>query len=81
VKNKMNFCNVFNGKKSIRIVLSDAGDILFDSASSINRQKEILTELFNRNGMNYSIDDVCNMLPRSLVSKPICFITPHCWLF
>ncbi|OIO62891.1 hypothetical protein COY26_05435 [Candidatus Woesearchaeota archaeon CG_4_10_14_0_2_um_filter_33_10] len=66
----MNFCNVFNGKKSIRIVLSDAGDILFDSASSINRQKEILTELFNRNGMNYSIDDVCNMFkPYKILSQ------------
>jgi len=66
----MNSCNVFNGKKPIKIMLSDAGDILFDSVSNINKQKEVLTELFNKNGMNYSIDDVCNMFkPYKILSQ------------
>ena len=66
----MDSCNVFNGKKPIKIMLSDAGDILFDSASNINKQKEVLTELFNKNGMNYSTDDVCNMFrPYKILSQ------------
>ena len=55
MKNKMNPSDVFNRKKNIKLVLSDAGDILFDSASNINEQKEVLRELFNRNGINWGV--------------------------
>jgi len=61
VKNKMDSCNGFNGKKCIGIVLSDAGDILFDSTSSINEQKAVLTDLFNRKGIKWRGNDVYNI--------------------
>ena len=66
----MNPYDIFNRKKNIKLVLSDAGDILFDSASNINEQKEVLRELFNRNGIDWCGDNIYNIFkPYKVLSQ------------